>query len=103
MKCSIVLCACKNEKEAKKISTKLLESKLAACINITRVKSAYWWKNKITRSDESLMIIKTRKNLVKRAMSEIKIIHSYKIPEIIEIDVEKTDKEYAKWAQEVTN
>lgn len=102
MNCSIILCTCKNEREAKKIAEKLLESKLAACVNITKVKSLYWWNNKIVRNGETLMIIKTKKNLVRKTMSAIKRIHSYKIPEIIELDVEKTDKEYARWLEDVT-
>ncbi len=102
MKLSIILCACKNEREAKKIAEKLLESKLAACVSITKVKSLYWWKGRITKNNEAMMIIKTKKNLVRKIMSAIKRIHSYKTPEIIELDVEKTNKEYAKWLEDVT-
>ncbi len=102
MNISIILCACKNEREAEKIARVLLKQRLVACVNITKVRSVYWWKNKIARSNEAMMIIKTKKNLANKAMNAIKRIHSYKIPEIIELDIEKINKEYAKWLEDVT-
>ncbi len=102
MSISIILCACRKGREAKRITEKLLKAKLVACVSIIKIKSAYWWKNKITRNDEALMIIKTRKNLVNKTMKAIKRIHSYQIPEIIEIDAGKVNKEYIEWMKKVT-
>ncbi len=101
---SIVLCTCKNEKEARKIALEILKKKLAACVNIIpRVGSLYRWKGKIFKENESMMIIKTRAHLTDRLMSIIKRAHSYKVPEIIEIPVTKGSREYLDWMAEATS
>ena len=49
-----------NIEEGKKIANFLVESKLAACVNIVQnIFSIYWWKGNIERENELLLIIKT--------------------------------------------
>ena len=91
-----------DENKAKAIVENLLREKLAACINIFPVKSAYWWKDKIERSDEIAIIIKTKESLVDEAVEKIKSLHSYELPVIDVIDIEKLNKDAEKWLNEVT-
>jgi len=99
---SIVLSTCSSEKEAKKIADNLLNKKLVACVNmVNNVKSIYWWGNKILNDKECLMIMKTKKSLVKNVISTIKKIHSYKVPEIIELPIVKGNEDYLNWISEV--
>jgi len=46
------------------------------------------------------MII-TQNPLVEKVISEIKRIHSYEVPEIIEIEIGKGNPEYLQWISEV--
>ena len=88
--------------ESKKLIDEVLKSKLASCANRTEVESKFWWKGKINEERESLIIFKTREELVERLFKKIKEMHPYEVPEIIEIKVEKVDDKYLKWLKDVT-
>ena len=47
----------------------------------------YQWKNEICCDNETLLIIKTKKELFSKVQSKILELHSYDVPEIIEIDI----------------
>jgi len=81
--------------ESKKIARILLEEKLAACVNIVpKIESIYLWKGEIEEDSESLMFIKTRKDLVKKLTKRVEEIHSYEIPCILEIELKTGSKNY---------
>lgn len=63
---------CKNLEEARKIGRKLIEQKLAICVNIIeKVNSIYWWDGKIVDEKESLLLLKTKKEKVNQAIKLI--------------------------------
>ena len=97
---SIVYTTAGSEEEAENISKNLIEKNLAACINTFPIKSFYKWKGKTETDNEVAMIIKTRSELVKKIIKEIKKIHSYEIPAIFSISIEKGDKDFFNWINE---
>lgn len=98
----IVLTTCPINK-SEKIREKILEEKLAACVlSIPMNESKFLWKGKIDSEKENLLIFKTRKDLVTKLFGRIKELHPYDISFIAEIDVEKVNKEYEEWLNEVT-
>jgi len=98
----IVLTTCPIN-ESEKIREKILEEKLAACVlSIPMNESKFLWKGKIDSEKENLLVFKTRKNLVDKLFKKLKEIHPYDTPFIAEINVEKVDKEYEEWLNEVT-
>jgi periplasmic divalent cation tolerance protein len=80
----------------------ILKLKLAGCASKTEVDSKFWWEGKIDEEKESLIIFKTREELVEKLFKKIKEIHPYEAPEIIEIKVEKVNDKYLKWLKNVT-
>jgi periplasmic divalent cation tolerance protein len=96
-----VLTTCPVDK-SKKLVDEILKLKLAGCASKTEVDSKFWWKGKVVEEKESLIIFKTRKELVEKLFKKIKEIHPYEVPEIIEIKVEKVDDKYLKWLKDVT-
>lgn len=90
--------------KSEKLKTKIIEEKLAGCVIDVGLltPSKFWWKGKIDKENESLIIFKTRKELVKKLFTRIKELHPYSIPFIAEIKVENVNKEYYKWLKEVT-
>ena len=87
----------KDRKEAEKISMHLLKKRLIACASIFPIKSMYWWKRKIVNSAEYAVLAKTNNKNYKKAVDEIKKIHSYEIPCILRFEA-KANKEYEDWA-----
>ena len=90
-----------NKKVAKKISLHLLKKRIAACTNTFPIDSSYWWKGKIEKTKEVVLIVKTRKENFNKIKNEIKKIHPYSIPCIIKFNVE-ANKEYENWLKKET-
>ena len=98
----LVLVTAPTADEAELIAQKLLKKRLAACVNIVpNLLSVYRWKGKVERDEESMMIIKTEKRVLKKLEKRIKKMHSYEVPEILVFRVEDGEKEYLKWISSV--
>jgi len=102
MKAILIQTTCSNQEEAKKIARVLIEEKLAACVQLNKIESIYSWKNKICESQEILLNIKTKKKLFGEIKSTILKLHSYDVPEIIEIDISNMSKNYIKFIKDNT-
>jgi len=90
-----------NHDEAKVIADALLKDKLAACVNIVdSIKSFFLWKGKLDRTQESLLIIKTKVGKFNKICSKVKTIHSYDVPEIIALPIIEGDNQYLQWIDE---
>lgn len=90
--------------EGRLISDVLLEQKAASCVNIIGgVSSMYRWNGKINETQESFLLVKTKKVLVEKVVSIIKEVHSYEVPEIIALPVIGGSEDYFNWIdQEVS-
>lgn len=102
MKPFVVQTTCSSKKEAKLISKVLIKSKLAACIQRTKIKSIYKWDGKVCEDKEYLLTIKTKKQNYKKIQSKIKENHSYDLPEIIGINITNISREYKNFIKENT-
>lgn len=80
-----------------KISSQLLENKLAACIQVSKITSKYLWKDKVQAEQEYLLSIKTKTDLYKDIEQEILKHHNYETPEIISIPINEINEKYQKW------
>jgi len=98
----MVLCTCPQE-SADDIADAVLGDRLAACVNIiSQVRSKYWWEGKINTDNESLLIMKTRDDLVADLIAKIKEVHPYEVPEVIAFDIKDGNADYLKWIAEET-
>ena len=98
---TLIYITCKDKAEAKKISKYLLKKKLIACANFFPINSMYWWKGKLQDDKEFLLLAKTTKKNASKVKKEVKKLHSYDIPCILEIDVDG-NKEFIDWVDRVT-
>lgn len=87
-----------SKKEARRIAEGLIKKKLAACVNIIdRVESLFWWKGKVDKAGELLLVVKTRKEKVPALIKAVKSLHSYELPEIIALPISTGYKPYLRW------
>jgi len=83
---------------AEKIAGMLVERRLASCVQILGpIKSIYWWKDNIEKTDEWILIIKTKMALYNELEDAIKSVHPYEVPEIIVSSIVGGNSDYLKW------
>ena len=84
--------------EAEKIGRALIESQLAACVNIIdNMRSLYMWENKLQDDREVILIAKTVKGHLAALIEKVKSMHSYDCPCIVSIPVEDGNPAFLKW------
>ncbi|HCC49011.1 MAG TPA: cytochrome C biogenesis protein CcdA [Elusimicrobia bacterium] len=87
-----------DKKTADKITAGLLEERLAACVSaVPGVESSYWWKDRIEKSAEILLLIKTRRALREDIIQFVKRHHPYTVPETIFTEIGGASHEYLDW------
>lgn len=90
-----------NEEEAAKISNALVSKHLAACVNIIpKIRSIYFWQNKLYDKSEVMMMIKSHQKCVEQIKVELKKLHSYECPELIVVQISDGLKDYLNWIDE---
>jgi len=92
----------KDEEEAKRIGKTLVEEKLAACVNIHPIKSIYRWGGGIEEEEETALLVKTKAELADEVIERVKELHSYEVPCIVSLPIEKGNPDYLKWIKEST-
>jgi periplasmic divalent cation tolerance protein len=99
----VVFITTSSEDEAVKIARSLVESRLAACVNISKdIRSIYSWQGNIEDDQEVLMVVKTRSKLFDALSIKVREVHSYDVPEIIALPIVKGSSDYLNWIKEAT-
>jgi|SRR6187200_1131910 periplasmic divalent cation tolerance protein len=89
------------KKDAESLAQEVLESRLAACVQISGpIDSRYWWNGRIETAAEWLVTIKTRRDLFKRLEKLLLEKHPYDQPEILGTAVVEVSAGYLKWLNE---
>ena len=102
MKAVIIQTTTSSKEEAKNIAEILIKYKLAACVQLKDIESLYNWDGKLCCERETLLSIKTKKELFSKVKSKILELHSYDTPEIIELDISNISENYLKFIKENT-
>jgi len=102
MKPIIIISTYPNKKSITKIANELVQNKIVACVNITKISSIYSWQGKIENASEYLVLFKTTQKNKKSLKEKIKASHPYDVPEIAEINITSINKSYLKWLVEST-
>ncbi len=97
---SIVYITAGDMEEAKKIGRKLVEERLAACVNIFPITSIFRWKDNIDESHEFGIIVKTKSEKVKDIEKRVKEIHSYEVPCVVSFNIDEGSQDYLKWIED---
>jgi len=91
-----------NREEAKRIAKILLEERVAACVQLKEIESFYMWKGTIEEDSEIQGLIKTKREHFEKVEEIIVREHSYEVPQIVAVDIEKGSEAYLQWIGEVT-
>lgn len=86
------------DEEAHRIANMLLNQRKAACVNILpKIRSLFWWQDKLDSAQESLLMVKTRVSLLNEIVRLVKEIHSYDVPEVIALPIIGGNPDYLEW------
>lgn len=83
--------------EAEHIGELLIRQRLAACVQMTPIRTKYMWKGNVAFHDETLLTIKTLHTLYPKVQSLILKTASYELPEVIAQPVVGCSKAYFDW------
>ncbi len=94
----LVFCTCPDAESAETLARRLVETALAACVNIVPgLLSVYKWQGKLEGATEQLLIIKTRVEAYPELESTICSNHPYEVPEVISVPVDAGLPSYLEW------
>ena len=96
----IVLVTCETKDQATAIAEAVINEKLAACVTLLPgIRACYVWKEKLTWSDEVLLLIKTIRGRFDELQLRIKAMHTYEVPEIVCVQIDDGSKDYLDWIE----
>ncbi len=94
----LVVTSVGTEEQALEIAQRLVESQLAACVNILPgVRSVFRWKGKVQHEGEFLLVTKTRAENFERVRQVIRELNAYELPEILGFPASHADEAFAAW------
>jgi periplasmic divalent cation tolerance protein len=89
--------------EALTIGRTVVQERLAACANVLDgMTSLYWWQGALEQAGETVLILKTRTELVERLIARIRDLHSYECPCVVALPIAAGDPEYLAWIAQET-
>jgi periplasmic divalent cation tolerance protein len=99
----VVLCTVPRDFDEAPLAQDLVMRSLAACVQAgLGVTSVYRWKGSMERSDERLLLIKTRAGRFAEVEAAIRAFHPYDVPEIVALSVSDGHAPYLAWIAENT-
>lgn len=97
-RCLVVLVTCPSRRVAAQLATRLVNARLAACVNIIPgIDSLFWWEGKVDRAREVLLLIKTTATRFESLRRAIARHHPYDVPEILALPIVNAHQPYMRW------
>ena len=94
----VVLVTCPSRAVAARLARHLVSRRMAACANIVPgLTSLFWWKSKVDRSRETLLLLKTMAAGFEPLRRAVLALHPYDVPEIIALPVVAAHAPYRTW------
>ncbi len=86
---------------ARQIGTQIVESQLAACVNVLPVvESIFRWQGEVELDAEAIVLIKTTRARLAELESWLQTHHPYEVPEILVLTPESGSARYFQWVRE---
>lgn len=93
-----VVTATDSREAANSIAMAAVRTRLASCAQVIGpIHSTYWWQGEVEVVEEWLCTLKTRKDLFDDLEVAILEVHTYEIPEIIALPIDRGSAPYVDW------
>ncbi|TAN36137.1 MAG: divalent-cation tolerance protein CutA [Verrucomicrobia bacterium] len=98
MKFILVYITAATRAEANRISQVLLREHLVACVNMVGpMASLYWWRGRLKKSREVLVLAKTRATLAQRVIQKVRALHGYDVPCVVTLPLAQGNPQFLRW------
>jgi len=88
---------------AEALAARLVEQRVAACVNIlSPCRSVFRWDGRVQNDEEHPLLIKTTTARYAELERAIRAGHPYELPEIVAVPIERGLPEYLRWLAEET-
>lgn len=92
-----------NDEEARRIGRRMVEERLAACVNILGAcHSIYRWDGKVEEAGEVAAIFKTRDATVQQLITRVAELHSCDVPAVVAWPILDAWNPYVAWVSEAS-
>lgn len=98
--CAIVVTTVDDEDKANEIARSVVAQGLAACVQVSGVRSIYRWKGEVEETREFRLEMKMRAEDYAALETAIRALHPYETPEIVRVDIAEGYKPYLDWIAE---
>ena len=99
----LMLVTAPDMKIARKLAQAALTARIVACVNLLpRIESHYRWKGRLERSQEVLLLFKTRASRTAELERLVLELHPYDTPEIITLQLASGNARYLAWLANCT-
>ena len=99
---ALVMTTCGEKPEAETIAMRLVEERLAACVQMFPIESIYRWEGAVQHAQEWMLFCKIQAIDYAKVEAAIRAAHSYSNPEIVKIGIEHGAQAYLSWIVSAT-
>ncbi len=85
---------------ARRIARAIVESRLAACVQMTAIESVYRWEGTLQHEPEVRLVFKSTRAQWEALCSAIAELHPYTVPAIHAVALDMVHTPYAEWVAE---
>lgn len=82
---------------ARELARDLVEARLAACCNLTEVRSVYRWQGAVEDEAEVLLVVKTAADRLPALEAHLEAHHPYDVPELVALRPDHVAPDYLAW------
>lgn len=98
----LVVTTVATHEQARSMARAMVEQRLAACAQISRIDSFYRWQGAVEHDDEYRVLFKTRAEGYAALEAAIRAVHPYELPAIHAWATTRAYGPYAEWVQSCT-
>lgn len=99
---AILITTVDDETQARALTEAALAARLAACVQMHKIRSFYVWHGEQREDDEVRLQMKTTPECYDALAALVRRLHSYETPEILRLDASAADPDYLAWARAAT-
>ena len=100
--CVVITTTTETKEQAAELGRKLVEARLAACVQVVPIHSIYRWKDTVESTGEHRLDIKTRAECTDDVIAFISSHHPYDTPECVVTPIIAGAETYLRWIHEQT-